>query len=159
MSKAIDYAWAAGFIDGEGSFSLRVYHRKFTKNKYTKKEKNYYRESVQPIIQISQIDKEPLMKIQKLSNSPRNPYPENRPNMNYPYWHLYIIGKERLLNFLKKIKPYLVVKKKQCELLIEALNRQGKRGTNGYSNEEWEWFHKTKKQIENINKAYKFNPD
>lgn len=150
-----DYAWAAGFIDGEGSFSLRVYHRKFTKNKYTKKEKVYFRESIQPIVQISQMDKEPLKRIQWLANSPRDPYAEYREDRSYPYWHLYIIGKERLLKFLKKIQPYLLVKKEQCDLLIEALNRQGNRGCNRYTDGEWDWFHNMKLKIEQINRGYK----
>lgn len=42
MVNETDYAWAAGFIDGDGSFSLRVY-------------KYEYRHMIQPVIQLTQI--------------------------------------------------------------------------------------------------------
>ncbi len=43
----LDYAWAAGFLDGDGSFSLRVY-------RYKK------RHMVQPCVQSSQQCPEPI---------------------------------------------------------------------------------------------------
>ena len=58
MIKDTDYAYAAGFIDGEGSFSLRVYNRNF--KQFAKKQgkiKTYRRKMVQPVVAISILNK------------------------------------------------------------------------------------------------------
>lgn len=145
MINEIDYAWAAGFIDGDGSFSLRVY-------------KYEYRHMIQPIIQLTQISLEPLEKIYKLAGGGTFSSETNKKS-GKEINRLAITGRDRVLTFLLRIQPYLINKQQPCNLLIEACKKQKSKSECGrkincmsvYSSEEWIWFFEQKRQIEELN--------
>lgn len=159
MVSKTDYAWAAGFIEGEGSFSLRVYNRKFSK--YVKKQngiKTYIRKMVQPVIQASQNNPAPLKKLRNLTQFPIFKFSKGgNGHGNNIYYRIQIVGLNRLIPFLIGIRPYLSQKTEQCDLLLEVCKRQGKRGTNKYTMEQWNWFEDRKKEIEKLNAYRSYN--
>ena len=134
----LDYAWAAGFLDGDGSFSLRVYRKP-------------YRHMIQPIVQSSQRCPEPMERLIKIANGGTFNDTTKTP-LGKQVWRVQITGKERLLVFLKGIQPYLIVKQKQCDLLLDCLSRQKDKGGSGYDENEWSWFFEQKGKIEAWNK-------
>ena len=106
----LDYAWAAGFLDGDGSFSLRVYKRKG-------------RYMVQPVVQASQQCPEPLERLYKIADG-GSIYDKERSSVGRQMWKIQIVGIHRLTTFLEGIVPYLIVKQRQCDLLLQALHKQ-----------------------------------
>lgn len=104
----LDLAWAAGFLDGEGSFFVR---------------KNGPR-TFSPGIQAGQNHLEPLEKLQTMfggSICPRRTSPRD-------FWSWERNGAKGALIVLPQVIPYLVCKKKQAEILFEYAARQTRRG-------------------------------
>lgn len=131
-----DYAWMAGFLDGDGSFSLRVYKRPT-------------RRMVEPIVQITQRHPEPIARFKALVAGGTGHVEEVD---GKSFYRLAIVGRERLIKLLDGVMPYLVNKRSVASLLRDALEMQGSRGINGYSEEVWAKFFSIKSEIEKINK-------
>ena len=134
----LDYAWAAGFLDGDGSFSLRAYNR-------------YKRNMIQPVVQSSQLCPEPLERLYKIADG--GSINDNTVSpLGKQVWRIQIYGRDRLITFLNGIYPYLIVKQKQCGLLLQVLAKQKTRGENKpYTENEWDWFFDQKRRIEEWN--------
>lgn len=161
MVTETDFAWLAGFIDGDGAFSLRAYHltgnrtrswkRKTKPDIVQRKYKNVSRKMVQPVLQISQIDRRPIDHIITMTNQlGANPIlnaEAQRPHI----WHLQILGNKPLTRLIHGVLPYLVLKKAQAALIQQALQRQKDRPASGYTDEDWHWFFAIKAEIERLN--------
>lgn len=130
-----DYAWIAGFIDGDGSFSLRAYS-------------TATRKMVQPVIQISQLHPASVSKIKNLIGGTIN----QEENRGKTYYRIVILGQKRLRNLINNILPYLANKKSLAILFDEILNLRELRTNKGYSEDIWNRFFEIKREIEKINR-------
>jgi hypothetical protein len=92
MTKDTDYAWAAGFIDGEGCFSAR-------------------RNQTGVTLSVTQVEREPLKRLHVLFggniNGPRNP-PSHR---GRPFY-VYTLSNKALYSQVEKLWPYLCKRKR-----------------------------------------------
>lgn len=107
--------WLAGIIDGEGCLSMRVYRRK----------KGTWRSSV--FVRIDNTNKdiiEEASHIMKLMQIPHHVCLRSRTVSDKPVYQITIQGLLRCSNILPKIKPYLVGKRKQLDLLLSFINRR-----------------------------------
>lgn len=86
----VDIGWAAGFIEGEGSFK---------KIKTT------------PRIEASQVNREPVLRLQRLFGGSLKHYHNHKPTWCH-IWHWYVNG-ARALECLDKIFPLLSKKRKK----------------------------------------------
>lgn len=101
MASDVEYAWAAGFIDGEGHFGCR----QATKNTF------------QISIQVHQKGREPLDKLQKIFGG--KVYITGRPGI----FKWSIQKREDVVSAYEKLKPYLSkVKQLQAEIAIAKPN-------------------------------------
>jgi hypothetical protein len=106
----IQLAYLAGIIDGEGCFFIGLFRTKATKNLL-----NYH-----TYIKISNTD-ENLMKWLKHTVNTTNNQQERKTRISKKertIFNCQITG-ERLDNLLPKIYPYLIVKKRQCEIMMK----------------------------------------
>lgn len=139
--KDTDFAWAAGFIDGEGSFSIRVY-------------RNGKKKMIQPVVQVTQFHPEPLQKLAGLCGlATWEGYLGTNGRSKRLYWKIQILGRQKLLDFLSAIRPYIILKRPQCELLMQVVLRQKPRGHHHYSDDEWKWFQAAKVEVEQMNRS------
>jgi len=124
--QAVHWAYLAGLIDGEGSFTIQ----KIAVEKIAKSSK-----SVSPkylgYFSIGMLDKEPIDLIQA-SIGKGKVYEERVPERR-SIWRIRFGGRETLIPFIKQLLPYLIVKKKQAKLLLEFSENwkssgQGKHG-------------------------------
>lgn len=82
-----EYAWSAGFMDGEGYTGL-------TKDGY-------------PYVHIAQIVKEPLLRLQGLFGGKiHGPYPGKRDNWS-EQWYWRVSGKYAVQEFIEHLRPYM----------------------------------------------------
>lgn len=110
--QAVHWAYLAGLIDGEGSFVIQKteVHKiaKSCKSKSTK---------YLGFFCIGMTDKAPLDLIQETIGAGKV-YEERVPNRR-SIWRIRFAGRLKLMPFIKEILPYLIVKKKQAELMME----------------------------------------
>lgn len=146
-----DYAWAAGFLDGDGSFSLGIVERKskVLGAPYTMH---------QPKIQASQNDPKPLIRLVKILclDAPLvKLYAEAKPWGQHVH-KMNVTGREKLIPFLQNIIPHLTSKQQQAILLLEAAEMMNGRGGAGknhsvYTDAEKIRFKAIKQNIEALN--------
>jgi hypothetical protein len=101
--KETDLAWAAGFIDGEGCVSL-IKRRNGSGYLY-----------FQSNLNVPQIDKSPLLKLQSMFDGnirAIKPIGNRRPS------YVWTVHASKCRNALQLMLPYLVVKKRETELLL-----------------------------------------
>ncbi len=114
-------AYLAGFIDGDGSIYVRL------------KPNNSYRYGFQvaPYIVLFQSVKDEV-RFQKICNLLNCGYLRRRKDGILEY----IIGrKEEILALIKMLKPYLILKKRQADLIERILNKKELvKNTNDFSN-------------------------
>lgn len=103
MIADVDAAWAAGFIDGEGSLAISV-----TSNGTF----NIY-------VVAGNTDPRPLLKLKELFGG-RVVNRTSRIANHRDHYVWTLTGKHNLLAFLDAVEPYLVVKGEQAVLLKEA---------------------------------------
>ena len=115
MSK-LTAAYIAGFVDGEGYISIYPYVRKDRENQV------YYKAS----FKVSNTNKEIIEWLKSsfggyiYTRTPKNP----NDNISYT-WSLDAKNTESVL---KSIQPYLKIKKRQCELVLERIRLRYKQG-------------------------------
>ncbi len=125
--QAVLWAYLAGLIDGEGSFVIQ----KTAVEKIAKSSK-----SVSPkylaYFCIGMVDKEPLDLIQETIGAGKV-YEERVPERR-SMWRIRFGGRLKLMPFINNLMPYLIVKKKQAELMLDfcekwvtPINENGKR--------------------------------
>jgi hypothetical protein len=95
-----DAAWAAGFLDGEGSFTIRSgNHGTFTL-----------------VVEAGQIDPRPLLKLREMFGGSVRLAPRYKPSRDIYYYN---IGAKICADMLTVIRPFLVVKGEQADLLLQ----------------------------------------
>jgi len=111
-------AYIAGFIDGEGTITYHPHWRKDGRMW-----------GATPLVGIANTCKEPLTFIAKIlqKNSSRDfekiirIHKEKRPHKR-DLWEFKIEGRYPIKNFLKAIQPYLIIKKRHTEIMLELLD-------------------------------------
>lgn len=116
-----DKAYAAGFIDGEGYLGImRHENRKF-------KDRPYYR----AIVKVAQTRQTPLLWLQERWGGWINKRNQKKTlfTMNYAdAWYWTIGSKELIGKFIADIRPYLQLKNKQADVIMQRLELQWKYG-------------------------------
>lgn len=120
MSKIADYAWAAGFFDGEGSVSIKKSSASKTGN------------SFQLLLHAAQVDPEPLEKMKNIFGGNLCSYERQRKGLSYAerYWEWGLVGsgaKQALLAML----PYLTIKRERAEMAVDFQSVLEERGRGG----------------------------
>jgi len=131
-------AWLAGFIDGEGFIGITFQRKK--ENNFQSATPRYH-----PYLVVTNNNKDSILYVQKLVGDGRV-YRLTRANFPYSPAYQYKLTKgEVLLDLLKELEPFFVVKKEQSKLLIGYLNLRkervvvtggGSRGKTSFSLEE-----------------------
>jgi len=103
--------WLAALIDGEGSLGLLI----------SKPNKYHETDLMIPRIDISNTCKALIDKVCEVTGIFQI-YKGNRGNSCKPVWVWRCSSVLGILNILNAVKPYLIVKRKQAELLIEFCN-------------------------------------
>ena len=111
MSK-LTAAYVAGLIDGEGCLDLARQKRIDMHGKI------YYR----PRLRICLTEKEIIEWLQKSFGG--NITTRKGQNNNKDTYSWSILGKKRLLPFLRKVYPYLKIKRRQAEILVKCFKTQ-----------------------------------
>lgn len=118
MDTELEYAWAAGFIDGEGTITLKRF-----KSHYTIKKIHY-----QPFISLGQANHighfDAVRKLQKLFGGSLSEWKNKPPRLPTLSWCMVSRG---AVECLKKIRPYLQVKGQHADLLISYYEIAGLR--------------------------------
>ena len=121
-------AWMAGFIDGEGSIGLNQEYD-------IRKGAGYFH--YRPSLQIVNTDRGSIEIFYKYIGC-GDFRMVNRDKLGYrkqqPVYRLNVRKAEPLLRFLKEIEPYLTIKKRRAQLVIEYIeNRLSKPGRGRYN--------------------------
>jgi hypothetical protein len=140
MKEELDMAYAAGILDGDGSFSLLL-HRSVTKNTW----RSFYH----PCIQLSNAYKgmSEFLK-EKFGGSLRIKKPQRDHHKVLYVWSLR--SREGCKNLIDKILPYLKLKNDQAKLMLEFLT------IDHFNQHEGE---KYNLKMKNLNRDILFNPD
>lgn len=101
MNKA-DIAWFAGFFEGEGCVRLG-----------SQTHKKNGRDYGTPILDICQVNKEPLSKCVKIFPDSHLYGPYKYSNNRQPHYKFTVCGRDNIEGIFRLIKPYLSVKR--CE--------------------------------------------
>ena len=114
----INYAWAAGFMDGEGTITLKRTKSRFTVNRI------HY----QPFVSIGQANHvghyNAIRKMQLLFGGSVSRYQGSTPRLETLQW---TIVSRQAVECLKKIRPFLVIKDRHDDLLISYYKDAGKK--------------------------------
>ena len=106
-------AWAAGFLDGEGCFSIKRY-RKYGQGEYL-----YYI----AMISCGQVAKPDgiiaMEKLKELFGGSISKYYLTRNRSDVIYW---MVTSDKARNCIEKLLPYLIVKRAQALILREFVN-------------------------------------
>ncbi len=118
-------AWVAGMMDGEGSFMI-AYRPAQTETNIragwgTNKDKKYLRKTPShvPIVQVCNTNLEAIRLFKSWFGGSIRTYKNVEGHKQVYGWKLN--SGSNILPFLESVKPYLVIKKKQCEILIELI--------------------------------------
>lgn len=122
-----NYAWAAGFIDGEGTITLKRF-----RSKYTTRGIHY-----QPYVSLGQATHEGheagVQKLQDLFGGSISRWASKAPRLQTVSW---CVVSRQAVECLKKVRSYLVVKKKHADLLFRYYETVGKRKAYKVTDEE-----------------------
>lgn len=125
-------AWVAGFMDGEGSFMISYRPAQTdnsTRAKYgSNKEKKYLRktDSYVPITQVCNTSLSTIKLFQSWFDGSIREYKNVDGHKTVYGWKLN--NGSQMIPFLESVKPYLIIKKKQCEILISLIGTLNKYG-------------------------------
>lgn len=135
----IQKAWLAGFIDGEGFIGITFQRKK--ENSQQSATPRYH-----PYLIVTNNDKSSILHVKSLIGEGKI-YQVRAKNSRFPYpAYQYKLTKMGDLNeLLIEIRPYFIIKRKQCDLLLEYCNLRkerkivsgyGSRGKTSFSAEE-----------------------
>lgn len=116
MNTDTDIAWAAGFLDGEGCFTLT-------------KQSGKTHESQRALhISASQVRLEPLVKLEELFGGKVKKH--SRKTMKGTTIYVWLLGQNarKVEVFLPQVIPYMVVKKREAEILLDFASTIRRRG-------------------------------
>jgi hypothetical protein len=102
-----DKCYMAGFLDGEGTFTLEIVPNK--SNTVT----------LRPRVLGCNTNKEVIEWLKEATGIGKVYYTDGSPPRNSGYYFWTVYKREEIRDFLKEILPYLKVKKRQAELLYE----------------------------------------
>lgn len=126
--KSIDWAWIAGYVDGEGCFMLRkayLHNKKYKKTKVGLPGWWYY----SPRITVAGGDQEAIKFISKAFGA--NVLKRKLLNSKHkPMFHVEISAIQTLRWILKQLLPYLKAKKRQAECLYRFTSTPRPSGPN-----------------------------
>ncbi len=125
----IDKRYIAGFIDGEGYISV-------VKHKDTRLKRGY---TLFPIFRITNSNKEALEKINEFVKGDIRSNGRDRNSNHKQVYRIEVIKLERIKEILKEIKPYLIIKKQQAELMINFCNRRLKADVKNYTEDDFKF--------------------
>lgn len=111
MRSGLDIAWAAGFIDGEGCFSL-----------FPAKGKGCHPTTCQPGLSVAQARREPLDHLAELFGG-------SVVTNGSKAWQWQIQSGERLREIIPLLLPHLILKKDEAEVVLAyamTIRRRGK---------------------------------
>lgn len=100
----LSVAWAAGFLDGEGCFTIT---------------RSAPRRQFAPRIHAAQIVQEPLDKLLELFGG----HVALRDTRHRPLWYWEVAGATAVVRVLPLLIPHLLVKRAQAEMLLEFASR------------------------------------
>jgi hypothetical protein len=103
--RPIQLAWAAGFTDGEGYIGL---------TRCLDKKRGYYMYRVQ--FEVAQVHEAPIRLISSIFNDVGRV--RHYTNHKRGYWTWRVFGQDAI-EVIKTLTPYLIVKKKQAQLVME----------------------------------------
>lgn len=98
------FKWFAGFIDGDGTFTVYEYQ-------------NYKKSAFDSWIAIFNTFAEPLIFVQQYIKGSISQYK----GTNFPIWK-WVCNQKSSLFLCQSIEPFLVIKKKQCQLVQQYLH-------------------------------------
>ena len=127
--RELKLAWAAGFLDGDGSFNISM-----------NGSRNRPGVSLMPCVSATSERPEPLEELVAILGGYLNTVHHNggwMPGKKYCHWRL---RAGDAADVCRLLVPYLVLKQEQAELLIEAWDNRGKLpdGHRGYNMNETE---------------------
>ena len=110
--QAALWPYLAGLIDGEGSFVIQKTEVEKIASSSRSKTAKYL-----AYFCIGMVDREPLDLIQKTIGAGKV-YEERVPNRR-SIWRIRFAGRLKLMPFMEKLLPYLIVKKRQAEVVLD----------------------------------------
>jgi hypothetical protein len=128
----IDAAWAAGFLDGEGCFTILL---KKQNDKRLDGSRGGRGVTYRPLIAAAQISQKPLLKLQQMFGGNLRLIVNSGARRDV--WHWQLEGGGKIAQATQVLIPYLVVKKSQARVLLEFTLGTGTKGPSVISNEEW----------------------
>lgn len=131
MTKTEKLAYVAGIIDGEGSLSIHVGYNANTNPKYLGRG---YAPKFEPRVSVENASKTLIDLLMEWCGGARYIHGrKNRPK-NHKQIHIWLLSNRAATDFLTSILPYLRIKHKQAELLIELqTHKNTSRAWNGQS--------------------------
>lgn len=112
MQEEIDMAYAAGILDGDGSFSLLL-HRSITKDSW----RSFYH----PCIQLSNAYERMSQWLhEKFDGSLRMKYPQQPHHKPLFVWSLR--SREKCKSLVARVMPFLKLKTEQAKIMLDFLN-------------------------------------
>lgn len=115
-----DIAWAAGLLDGEGCFGL---------NKFTRKDRNGYRE-IRTSIQCNMTVIEPLAELKRIFGGFLNgPYTRANPK-HKPYYKWSITNRKSIEYAIRLMRPYIRVKRHDAAIVLDFIHWRKQQGYN-----------------------------
>ena len=118
------YAWLAGLLDGEGCLSIRT-------TVWKKSDDYLVGKSYMPVMLITNSDMGLLQEVLEQCKLPNRIYvnrPSNHGRLGKKPQGEVIFCPEKIREFLPKMMPFLVIKKRQAEIILEMLDRKKNRG-------------------------------
>lgn len=125
MQYNVDWRYIAGYLDGEATLLFGIIHDT-RKNKTKGSKVDGW--NIVPSWQITSFDLDVLSAIKEFLDSQGIKtakwylYPYIRPHQTQKVARIAVFGWDNLENFIKKILPYTIAKKKQFELFLELKN-------------------------------------
>ncbi len=143
-----EYAWAAGFIDGEGTITLKRY-----KSRYATRKIHY-----QPFVSLAQANHDGhyqgVEKLKEIFGGSLSRYKAVPPRKETLAW---CVVSRDAVDCLKKIRPYLIVKAKHADLLISYYETAGLRESYRVTDKELAKREKIWSQMRSMNQKGKLH--
>jgi len=125
----IDKRYIAGFIDGEGYISV-------VKHKDTRLKRGY---TLFPIFRITNSNKTALQKINEFIKGRIKSNGISRNKNHKQVYRIEVIELKRIKDILKEIKPYLIIKKGQAELMFDFCNKRLNYESRNYTDDDFKF--------------------
>lgn len=136
------WPWLAGFVDGEGSIGLAREADKRKGRDYC-----YYR----PMLQIANCDKDALDLIHGMTGEGQIVHVAGRTPKHREQWRYTLRRRGALLDVLTKLRPHLIVKARQADLVMLFLRSREVTWARGWYKPTTEGNHNLYRQLREAN--------